>query len=302
MRLCTRYSRSLLTRVRSRGVMPTAVGRSEASAPIVRINQEETTGTEASSRVVGESEPCRAGPGSNQDPVVGNAVISVRCGDSPLAGAAVLVLFPNTTWVHALTDTEGVACVDLHSVDLPMTVFVAAEGSSAHVDTGWVPAEGALAIELSPLPGGGSMVIKQGTGHIPGLVGRLNPIRDTSDRTYLYADNIAIKGGMPQPVAFVPADEQLQLVDANGNEFLIRVVAIIGRSSLLEYSISLRRMFEDQKERLDQAWRAQSPTQLQAEWDRLYALRSVAEPDEWAELMDRCEELRRRGWMRYCTP
>ena len=146
------------------------------------------------------------------------------------------------------------------------------------------------------------MVVKQGTGHIPGLTGRLNPIRDASDRTYLYADNIAINGGMPQPVSFVPGDEHLQLVDANGDEFLVRVAAIVGRSSLLEYSSCPRRMFEDQKERLDQAWRAQSRTQLQAEWDRLYDLRSVADPDEWAELMERCEELRRRGWMRYCTP
>ena len=80
------------------------------------------------------------------------------------------------------------------------------------------------------------MVTTQGTGHIPGLVGRLNPIRDTSDTTYLYADNIAINGGKPEPVSFVPGDEQLQLVDANSNEFLVRVAAITGRSSLLEYS------------------------------------------------------------------
>ena len=75
----------------------------------------------------------------------------------------------------------------------------------------------------------------KGTGHIPGLAGRLNPIRDASDRTYLYADNIAINRGEPQPVSFVPGDEQMHLVDANGNKFVVRVAAITGRSSLIEY-------------------------------------------------------------------
>ena len=46
------------------------------------------------------------------------------------------------------------------------------------------------------------MIFPKATGHIPGLRGRLNPIRNTSDRTYLYADNVAIEEGRPQPVSF----------------------------------------------------------------------------------------------------
>ena len=45
------------------------------------------------------------------------------------------------------------------------------------------------------------------------LSGRLNPIRDTRDRTYLYASNIAIDEGKPQPVSFL-FGEQLRLTDA----------------------------------------------------------------------------------------
>ena len=301
VRLCARHSRSLLTRVRSRRSAPTAMVGSEEDAPMTQLKQK-YPGKVAPSRVAGRSEPCRVVRDAESAAGVGTGVITVHCDNRPLVGAEVLALFPNKTWVQAVTDSAGVASLDLHSMHLPITVFAAAKGCGAHVETGRIPAEGVLAVELSPLPVGGSMVVKQGTGHIPGLTGRLNPIRDASDRTYLYADNIAINGGMPQPVSFVPGDEHLQLVDANGDEFLVRVAAIIGRSSLLEYSSCPRRMFEDQKERLDQAWRAQSRTQLQAEWDRLYDLRSVADPDEWAELMERCEELRRRGWMRYCTP
>ena len=61
------------------------------------------------------------------------------------------------------------------------------------------------------------------------------------------------------------------------------------------------REFSDAKASLDAAWRAQNPGQLQAAWERLYELRSGADPDVWAALVERCEELRSRGWMRWCT-
>lgn len=61
--------------------------------------------------------------------------------------------------------------------------------------------ESDLKIELSKIENIGSIVI-QGTGYIPGLTGRLNPIFDSSHRTYLYANNIAIDGGKNQLVSF----------------------------------------------------------------------------------------------------
>ena len=67
------------------------------------------------------------------------------------------------------------------------------------------------------------------------LAGRLNPILDTNHRTYLYASNIAVNEGQQQPVSFVPGTEELHLMDATGLSLLVRVVAIAGRSSLLEY-------------------------------------------------------------------
>ncbi|MCY4511484.1 MAG: hypothetical protein OXG35_31650, partial [Acidobacteria bacterium] len=68
----------------------------------------------------------------------------------------------------------------------------------------------------------------------PGLTGRLNPIRDTSDRTYLYADNIAIEQGRQQPVHF-RLREPLRLTDAFGVELSVTIIDIIGRAALLEY-------------------------------------------------------------------
>ena len=115
-----------------------------------------------------------------------------------------------------------------------MTVYVAAEGFAAHLEHDWTPAERALHIELSALPGGGAVIFPEATGTLPGLTGRLNPIRDTLDRTYLYASNIAINKGRQQPVPFV-LGEDLRLIDADGKEMLARIVDIVGRSALVEY-------------------------------------------------------------------
>ena len=66
------------------------------------------------------------------------------------------------------------------------------------------------------------------------LKGRLNPIRDTHDRTYLYASNISIERGKQQSVHFT-LGEELILTDSDGREMLVRIVEILGRSCLLEH-------------------------------------------------------------------
>ncbi|MET0463768.1 MAG: hypothetical protein ABW007_11475 [Chitinophagaceae bacterium] len=72
------------------------------------------------------------------------------------------------------------------------------------------------------------------TGYIKGLDGRLNPILDSLNRTYLYADNIAIEGGRTQPVAFKP-NQPLVVEDSLGNRFELNVVPIDSDSSTIEY-------------------------------------------------------------------
>ena len=167
-------------------------------------------------------------------------VISVFSGGRPVAGTRVLGLFPNKTWKDAITGENGETVLDLHSIHLPMIIFVATEGFAAHLEHDWIPAERALHIELSPLSNGGAVIFPEKTGTLPGLKGRLNPIRDTLDRTYLYASNIAINEGRQQPVAFVPGEE-LRLTDADGHELLVRIIDIVGSSALIEYSVGDRK-------------------------------------------------------------
>ena len=143
-------------------------------------------------------------------------------------------MFPNKTWKRGSTDEDGEATVDLHTTHLPMTVFASALGYAAHLEREWVPSRGALTVELEALPEGGSVIFPEATGYLPGLKGKLNPIRDTHDRTYLYASNIAINEGRQQPVHFVPG-EDLRLTDAEGSGLLVCIVDIVGRSALVEY-------------------------------------------------------------------
>ena len=159
-------------------------------------------------------------PAADTEPTPATASILAHHRGNPLPKIEILALFPNKTWKQATTDENGEAKIDLHTTHLPMTVFTAAHGFAAHLEHDWVPVNGALTLEMQSLPDGGSVIFPEATGHLPGLSGRLNPKRDTHDRTYLYASNIAINEGQQQPVTFVPG-EDLRLTDANGKELLI---------------------------------------------------------------------------------
>ena len=148
--------------------------------------------------------------------------VTVLAGGRPVSGAEILALFPNETWRRAVTGEHGEAVLDLHSDHVPMTVFVAVEGFSAHLERGWTPAERTLHVELNALPGGGAVIFPEGEGAVPGLAGRLNPIRDKLDRTCMYTTNIAANDARREPHSFVPG-EDLHLTDAAGTERLVRV-------------------------------------------------------------------------------
>lgn len=160
--------------------------------------------------------------------------IHISANGQPVDGADVQVLFPNDTWKRGRSDQLGNSSFQLHSIHQPMTVFVAADGFRAHLERGWIPSQGNLHIDLIPLRDGGAVIFSKATGYVPGLEGRLNPIRDAHDRTYLYADNIAVNGGQSQPASFA-FGEEMHLMDADGAERLLRVVEICGRSALVEY-------------------------------------------------------------------
>ena len=202
--------------------------------PTIRRETQALSGKLPEYQLIDDAELSLKIPAAATEATPTNAVIFARHNSMPLPGVEVLVLFPDKTWQHANTDDAGEARVELHATRLPMKVFAAAPNFAAHVKYDWLPAQGALAIEMQALSDGGSVIFPEATGSLPGLTGRLNPILDAHERTYLYASNIAINEGQPQPVHFIPGEE-LRLTDAYGKELMARIVAITGRSALVEY-------------------------------------------------------------------
>ncbi|MCY4170755.1 MAG: putative DNA binding domain-containing protein [Bacteroidetes bacterium] len=162
------------------------------------------------------------------------ASIKVHSGMEPILGVDILVLFPNHTWKRSTTDESGETELDLHSTHLPMTVYVAAKGYSGKLIQDWIPRQGGLVIDLTPVNDGGAVIFPEGIGRIPGLYGQINPILDTQDRMYLYASNVAIEGGRHQPVHF-RFGKPLNLVDSYGVEVSITILSILGQAALIEY-------------------------------------------------------------------
>ncbi len=200
--------------------------------PIIFEQTRELTGHDPDYELIGGAELRLTIP-SAPAPVAGIiGEVSVFAGGQPLTGAQVVTLYPNKTWMEGKTDTFGRVAFGFHS-ELPITVFCAAPGYSARVERDWRPPE-SLQVQLESLSMGGSAVFTEGTGHLPNLTGRLNPILDNLDRMYLYATNIAIDEGMQQPVHF-KLNQSLRLTDVNGFEWIVRFVEMIGKSTLLEY-------------------------------------------------------------------
>ena len=205
--------------------------------PIIYRETEQLAGQSPRFGMIGTSELCVILPSAPTAADPAHVQVSVEANGRALAGATVLVLLPNHTYKLTQTDPFGLAAVSLHTTALPLTVFVAAPGHAANVTRNWSPSLSELSVQLEPLSAGGSIIFEDGTGHVPGLKGRLNPIRDTLDRTYLYTSNIAVNEGRPQPVHFAP-NEDLSLVDANGTRCLARIVEIRGSCALVQYQFA----------------------------------------------------------------
>ena len=78
------------------------------------------------------------------------------------------------------------------------------------------------------------MIFEEGPSDIPGLSGRLDPILDRHGRTCLYTTDMAVNRDRTGAFPF-RLNEEMHLADADGNEALVRVIEIVGRSALVEY-------------------------------------------------------------------
>lgn len=148
-----------------------------------------------------------------------------------VSGATLVAIADNNTTKTGKTDSSGVAILTI-PVRRSYQLLVAHPDFPGAVIPSWDPAED-IQVSLAPTEDTGSVVCHS-TGYIPGLEGRLNPILDTSNRTYLYADNIAINGGENQPTTF-KVNHPFELEDCNGVVMQVRVLHIQGHTSLIQF-------------------------------------------------------------------
>lgn len=150
----------------------------------------------------------------------------------PIERAHVLVIFPDGTYLEGYSGSDGIAQIQNLKHRL-VTIYCAHELFLAFIKDD-LNARLSATIQLSQSPSKGSVIIKS-TGYIPGLEGRLNPILDDLNRTYLYADNISINNGKRQPADF-RINEPILLKDKRGRKFELKIISIISGSSLIEYT------------------------------------------------------------------
>lgn len=150
---------------------------------------------------------------------------------SALAGCEVVAIADNTTTLSARTVSDGTAQITIQTRRNYRLLVAHPEFPAALIER--VDPADLIDVVLPRTENVGSVIISS-TGYIPGIAGRLEPILDTVNRMYLYADNIAINGGVVQPATF-RINEPIELEDANGVVTYVTIKLIDGRTSLLQY-------------------------------------------------------------------
>jgi hypothetical protein len=150
----------------------------------------------------------------------------------PIEGCDLTLQAENGTFNSFTTGADGVAVAGL-KVRRHSTVLASHPRFPAAIYEKVDP-HGTMEIQLPRTDNIGSITIR-GTGYIPGLLGRLSPILDSSKRTYLYAQNIAIEGGKEQPVTF-QIGAPFELEDAEGSIVYVTVKHILGGVCLMQYT------------------------------------------------------------------
>ena len=152
----------------------------------------------------------------------------------PICNAKLMVLASNKTTKEAYTSSAGLAVFDL-PVRRKYTVLFAHPDYRGAIYEDWDPDDDlVLDLALDKKDVVGSMVFNQ-YGQLPNLKGYLQPILDSINRTYLYANNIAINGCLTQPVYF-KLNEAITLEDAEGSIVKIEILYIQGVTCLINYS------------------------------------------------------------------
>lgn len=151
--------------------------------------------------------------------------------NEPVKNADVIIIADNNTYKNKKTDDNGIAEFSIQT-KRKYKILIAHYEYSGFILNSWDITKD-LQIKINQDTNIGSIICIS-TCYIPNLKGRCNLIHDTNNRTYLYADNIAINGGVNQP-EFFSLNTPFTLEDCDGNIISMTVLFIQGNVSLIEY-------------------------------------------------------------------
>jgi hypothetical protein len=154
-------------------------------------------------------------------------------------GVEVLRLAANGTYLEGQTSGDGLwKFEDFYPGTVTLlTAAIGWSGSMQVMEESEWPDP--LRLVMDPLPAGGSIIIRRGSGTVPPLSGRLNPIRDSLGRTYIYGDNISFADSPDQPFAFKEG-KPFRAEDASEAVVDLTVVVTLGKTSLIRYRLLAR--------------------------------------------------------------
>jgi len=149
----------------------------------------------------------------------------------PIIDADLLLIADNNTYLHVKSDVSGLGTFQINIRRNYKLYFADEYYPSFIIDR--IDPKDDIEFSVHSSENVGS-IICLGTAYMPGIKGRLNPILDTVNRTYLYANNIAINGGQTQPTIFI-VNQPIDLEDCDGIIMQITIKDIQGNNSLIEF-------------------------------------------------------------------
>ncbi|MBQ0734866.1 toll/interleukin-1 receptor domain-containing protein [Aquimarina celericrescens] len=151
--------------------------------------------------------------------------------EKQVKNAKVVLVANNSTYLEGISDETGLAHFIIRTRKL-YTVLIAHPQYPAVMFKNINPKED-IEVTIEKTEGFGSVIINK-SGAVPGLTGKIEPIRKSDKVLALYADNIAIEDGSHQPYDF-ELNKSISLEDNGGNIIHLTFRFFQGRIALVDY-------------------------------------------------------------------
>ncbi len=145
--------------------------------------------------------------------------------------AHVVLVANNSTYLEGHSDEKGLAHFIIRTRKM-YTVLIAHPEYPAVMFKNVNPKED-IEVTIEKTKGFGSIIINK-SDHVPGIIGKIEPIRKPDKAFALYADNIAIEEGANQPYDF-ELNKSISLEDNGGNIIHLTFRFFQGRIALVDY-------------------------------------------------------------------